>query len=46
MKDPAKTETVLKNIQPGRKILSVDSGLEKKGIETIGNGISFSIWIR
>ena len=43
MKDPAKTETVLKNIQPGRKILSVDSGLEKKGIETIGNGISFSI---
>lgn len=43
MKDPAKTEPVLKNIQPGRKILSVNSDLKKVGIDMIQNGISFSI---
>lgn len=41
--DAARTEPVLKNIQPGRKLLSVDSDLEDAGIKYIGNGISFSI---
>lgn len=41
--DALKTETILKNIGPGKGYLKVDSDLEKEGVKSIHSGISFSI---